>query len=79
MGRIKIDDLPRESKISKQEMRAITGAGLLSNSYELLGGFNRQDVSEACFIRMMEATDDMTDDLEDDTRNILASFKSIRK
>ena len=73
MGRIKIEDLPRDQKISKEEMRAITGAGLVSYDYEILGGGYQPDVASASFITMMKATDDM----EDDTRNILASLKSI--
>jgi hypothetical protein len=28
MGKIKIEDLPKEQKITKKEMRAITGAGV---------------------------------------------------
>jgi len=35
MGRIKIEDLPRELEISKKDMRKIKGSGLLNFSYRL--------------------------------------------
>jgi len=35
MGRIKIEDLPRELEISKRDMRKIKGSGLLNISYRL--------------------------------------------
>lgn len=35
MGRIKIEDLPRELEISRKEMRKITGAGILNYNYRL--------------------------------------------
>ena len=40
MGRIKIEDLPRELKISKKEMRAITGAGVDPDPFRGLIGPN---------------------------------------
>jgi hypothetical protein len=35
MGRIKIEDLPKELEISRKEMRKITGAGILNYNYRL--------------------------------------------
>jgi hypothetical protein len=44
MGRIKINDLPRDQKISKEEMRAITGAGVEPSPFRGLIGPNYRHV-----------------------------------